>query len=259
MDGHTKQILTAKQIHIVVIAPLLMAFFMTNLATAYEEDTWQNEISLYGWFAGIDGTVAQTSGNGADISYDTSDILENLNAILMAGYQGRYNRWSIMADLIYMDISDSGSTNVSVGTASAELGLKSWILSGAIGYDLVQDNRGIVTILGGVRYLGLDTDSNLTINGNQFIDDSDSSNLTDGIIGLRGYFRLTDSWYIPYHADIGAGGSDLSYQLFAGVGYRFKWLDVQLGYRYLKYEFEDDQLLQDMALSGPKLGIGFIF
>lgn len=254
-----KQILTVKQICIVIIAPLLMSLFLATSSTAYEEDTWQNKITLYGWFAGIDGTVAQTGGDGADISYDTSDILENLNAILMGGYQGRYNRWSIMADLIYMDISDSGSTNVSGRTASGELGLKSWILSGALGYDLVQDDWGIVTILGGVRYLGLDTDSSLTINGNTFTDDSDSSNLTDGIIGLRGFFRLTESWYIPYHADIGAGGSDLSYQLFAGIGYRFKWLDVQMGYRYLKYEFEDDQLLQDMALSGPKLGIGFVF
>ena len=254
-----KQILTVKQFCIVVMAPLLVAFFMTNSATAYEKDTWQNEITIYGWFAGIDGTVAQTSCDGADISYDTSDILENLNAIFMGGYQGRYNRWSILADLIYMDISDSGSTNVAGVGASAELGLRSWILSGAVGYDLVQDNWGIVTVLGGVRYLGLDTDSTLIINGNQFTDDSDSSNLTDGIIGLRGYLRLTDSFYIPYHADIGAGGSDLSYQLFAGIGYRYKWFDVQLGYRYLKYEFEDDQLLQDMALSGPKLGIGFIF
>ena len=254
-----KYLVEVKKVNALVITMLLAGMFLVNSASAYESGTWQNEITLYGWATGIDGSVEQIDGDGTDITYDTSDILENLNAIFMGGYQGRFNRWSIMADLIYLDISDSGNTNTSVGTASAELGLKSWIVSGAIGYDLVQDNWGIVTFLGGVRYLGLETDSYLAIDGDQILDNSDSSGLTDGIIGLRGVFRLTDSWYIPYHADIGAGGSDLSYQLFAGIGYRYEWFDVRLGYRYMKYELEDDQLLQDLSLSGPQLGLGIVF
>jgi hypothetical protein len=41
--------------------------------------------------------------------------------------------------------------------------------------------------------------------------------LTDGFIGIRGQFACNESWYLPYYADIGAGGSDLSYQFFAAI------------------------------------------
>jgi hypothetical protein len=45
---------------------------------------------------------------------------------------------------------------------------------------------------------------------------------------MRGYFMLGDNWYIPYYADIGTGGSDLTWQLFGAIGYRFSWGDIRL-------------------------------
>jgi len=66
---------------------------------------------------------------------------------------------------------------------------------------------------------------------------------------------LNENWYLPYYVDIGAGDSDLSWQLFGGIGYQFNWGNIKLGYRYLKYDQDDDEFLQDFEFYGPILGV----
>ena len=145
------------------------------------------------------------------------------------------------------------------GGASVDLDMKSWILNGGVGYDLTQTDKGVISIVGGVRYFNVEVDTEVSLGGLQLSGFSGSEGLLDGIIGLRGFARLGENWFMPFHADIGAGGSELTYQLYGAVGYRFGWGDVRLGYRYLKYDLEDDMVMTDMALSGPIFGVGFRF
>ena len=53
-----------KKSAILVIAVLLL-FFCVNSVAAQEETGWQHELSLYGWFAGIDGTVLYPGAPGS--------------------------------------------------------------------------------------------------------------------------------------------------------------------------------------------------
>jgi len=237
----------------------LVALWLSTITSAQAADTWQNEISIYGWFAGIDGTTNVPTGSGPDISIDASDILDNLNMIFMGGYEGKYGKWSIIADLVYMDVGGGADRPVLLGARSVDLDIKSWIVNGGVGYDLVQSERGTLAFVGGVRYLGLDAEVDLGIMGNPLVERSDSEGLVDGIVGFRGNLRLGDNWYLPYYADIGTGGSELTWQLFGGVGYRFGWGDIRLGYRYLSYDLGDDKVMEDLQISGPALGVGFRF
>lgn len=237
------------------------------------DDAWQFEVTVYGWFSSIDGSLKypMPAGSGGNISVDASDILSNLEMIFMGGFSAQKNRWSLLADVIYMDIGDDVNRTVVAGpppgvpvNADVGLDLSSWILSGGVGYDLVQCDRGVLAVLGGVRYLGVDVDARMGLNGplpfpGPATEKSQEQDMLDGIVGLRGYINLNDNWYLPYYADIGTGDSDLTWQLFAGVGYRFGWGNVRLGYRYLKYELDDGKLLEDLELSGPLLGVGFLF
>jgi len=142
------------------------------------------------------------------------------------------------------------------------------MVSGIAGYDVVQTDRVRLAIIGGVRYFTLDTD--LSINSSVDLPDpippnkrslslSESTDLWDGIVGVRGAIMLNEHWYLPYYADIGTGDSDLTWQLFGGIGYMFNWGDIKLGYRYLKYDQGDDKLLQDFTFDGFLLGVGFRF
>jgi hypothetical protein len=236
----------------------LLVLCFSIFASAQEADTWQNEITIYGWYAGIDGTVSSPGGSD-DISVEASDIIEDLNMIFMGEYEGKYNKWSVLVDAVYMDVGDTANAPVGGGITSVNLDIQSWVLHGGVGYDLLQSTHGTFGVVGGVRYLSLDAAVNLAFDGSSVTKKSDSANLLDGIIGIRGHVKLSDNWYLPYYADIGTGGSEFSYQLFAAIGYRFSWGDVRLGYRLLKFEMDDDKIMQDLEMSGPVLGVGIRF
>jgi hypothetical protein len=254
---------------------LLLMFCGVNSVAANTEviaDKWQSEITIYGWFPSLDGDLKYDLGGGGSVTVDTSQILDSLNFVFMGTYEGRYNKWSFGADILYMDVSGSENTTVNVSpgpgpgvpvSVSAGLGLKTLVLTGVGGYDVVQTNKARLALIGGVRYLELDADVNLTVTGLSPTpipaNLSESVGILDGIIGIKGAFMLNEHWYVPYYADIGTGDSKMTLQLFAGLGYMFHWGDIRLGYRYMEYDQDDDKFLQDLAFSGILLGVGFRF
>ena len=84
--------------------------------------------------------------------------------------------------------------------------------------------------------------------------------LWDGAVGVRGSLGLGgDHWFVPYYADIGAGSSSLTWQAITGVGYKFGWGDLNLFYRYLRYDMQHDDLLQNVSFYGYGFGFGARF
>ena len=68
---------------------------------------------------------------------------------------------------------------------------------------------------------------------------------------------LADTLFL--NAPIGTGDSDLTWQAFAGVGYKFNKFDVVLTYRYLEWNFDDDAVIADQDFSGHFAGVKFVF
>lgn len=235
-----------------------LVIFHSAFAYAEETDTWQNEILIYGWYAGINGDVVLPTGTELEATVDTSDIIDNLQMVLMGGYEGRIGKWSVLADVVYMDVGNTVDGPFST-VAAVGVDIQSWVVGGAVGYDVLQSKYGLLSVLGGARYLALDVETKLDYFGTTALAKSGSDHLWDAVIGMRGFIRVTDNWYLPYYADIGGGDSDLTYQLFAGVGYRYSWGDIRFGYKYLHYDLGDDKLMHDLSLSGPALGIAFRF
>ncbi len=89
--------------------------------------------------------------------------------------------------------------------------------------------------------------------------DTVSDSIWDGVIGVRGQVNLSKNWYLHYYADIGTGSSNTTWQLFGGVGYRFKRLDLILAYRYMDWIFDSSDAFEDLALHGPFAGVKFKF
>jgi len=264
-----------KTLPLVMTFLLLLMFCGVNSVaanTGVTADKWQSELTIYGWFPSLDGDLKfKLPGGGGNVSVDTSQILDSLNFVFMGTYEGRYNKWAFGVDLLYMDVSGSENTTANVGpgpgvpvSVSGGLSLKSWFLSGIVGYDVVQTNKARFTLIGGLRYLELDADVNLSVNGPlpptpPPANINESVGILDGIVGIKGSYMLSEHWYVPYYADIGTGDSKMTWQLFAGIGYMFNWGDIRLGYRYLEYDQDDDKFLQDLSFSGPLLGVGFRF
>lgn len=256
---------------------LFVVFWGVNSIAAESSasaDKWQYEFTIYGWLPSIDGTVKyDIPGTGGSVGVDASDILDALEFTFMGLFQARKNKLSFGVDFIYADFSNSRSTNINFSpgpgpgvplSVSAGIGLEALAVTGTVGYDVVQTTKARMALIGGVRYLDVSTDLDITVNGPLPPTPppahlSGSKDFWDGIVGLKGVYMLTPNWYIPYYADIGAGDSKLTYQLYAGIGYMFSWGDIKLGYRYVEYKQDDDKLVQDLQLYGPQVGIGFRF
>ncbi len=77
-----------------------------------------------------------------------------------------------------------------------------------------------------------------------------------------GFFPLLNAgapsqWFVPYYLDIGAGDSDLTLQVLAGIGYRFSWGEVVGAWRYLAYDLPSDKAIADVNFNGPAVGAVF--
>ncbi len=244
----------AKGVSTAAITGLIIMSSSSYSTPAYAGD-WQNEFTVYSWLSDISGTVNDSS----DFSYDIDEIVDDLQMLLMGGYEGRINRFSVIGDLVYLNVGDEEDISTPYGTATVDVDLRSLILSGAVGYDLIQSDMGRLSVVAGLRYMDMELESDLTVNGTEVPRADGSQDVLDGTLGIRGYLSFGENWFLPYYADVGTGDSDISYQFFGGLGYQFGWGDVRVGYRHLCIEMEDEKLMEDLTISGPILGMGFRF
>jgi len=235
-----------------------------------QSDDRKNALHVYLWGAGINGTL----GYGLDDqSFEISlqDLLKNLNMTGMLAYRRDIGDWSILIDLVYLDLrgSESNSVTLPIGDgpmfeADADLEIKSWVGGLYGGYVFSRSQASKHQFIFGARYFSMSTDLHLEVvgpGGNSLFNRSFSPSvkLWDGVVGIDGHLGLGGRWHLPYHLDVGAGNSEITYQALAGVALEFRWGDLSLTYRYLYYDEGEGGLIKDFSIKGPVLAAGFRF
>jgi len=223
-------------------------------------DHWHFQLTPYLWVVGISGRVGL--GNlTAEIDTGVGDSNIDLNFGFMATFEARKNRFAIVTDLQYSNI---GSDRATPGPlfSTANFDIKTFVLDPEIGFRLVGDNEkdSLVDIMGGFRYWHLSTD--LTFNSGLLstVTAARSRGWVDGVVGIRGKTHITKRLFISGKADAGGGGSNFTYQLFAGAGLTFgKRYALIGGYRDLNVNYNKDGFLFDTSLKGLILGLGIKF
>ncbi len=243
---------------------LLMAVPFVAVANESGDDAWQYSGAIYLWGAGIGATT--TGGDDIDMSF--SDLVKNLDFAFMGLIEANKGKWSLLADVIYLDISDDVTSTANLINrpvkAEIDVGMTAWIVTAAAGYAIFETDNTRLDLLGGGRYLYLKGDLDFEIDAGTPLGPrgrrvTESDDVIDAVIGLRGMTELNDKWYMNYLVDAGTGQSDYTWQALAGFNYRFKRVDAAFGYRYLKYKFDDKTLFDDMDVSGPYAGVRFHF
>ncbi len=233
-----------------IVWVLIVIFCWVGTGFADESATseeWKFAAELYFWGASIGGETA----TGSDIDTDLDDILDSLEFAFMGSAGVRKGKWSLFADVIYLNVEDSGSIAPGV---DASVELTNWVVTPFAAYTVMDTQKGSLSLLGGARYLYLKADLGI---GPYRGDDSGS--IWDGIIGVRGDLNLSENWFLFGYLDIGTGESDMTWQGLGGLGHRFKWFDLVAAYRYLSWDFDDDTLIGDLEIHGPALGIKMPF
>jgi hypothetical protein len=253
-----------------VIASVCLMFLGVSTVLAQtdsseSQDQWQFAAAIYLWGADISGQTVR----GSDVEVGFSDLLDNLEMAFMGAFAARKNNWSFLTDVVYMDLGADKTVDLSVPigaiqvpvTTSAGLDLQGLVLHFAAGYGLYSEGKSRLDLIGGVRYVDLDTELFLELQSlgpDQSRTISDSLTAWDGIVGLKGHASLGERWYMPYYVDVGAGDSELTWQASAGIGFRAGsvW-DLALVYRHLEWDFDSTRLIDDFNISGSMLGVNF--
>ena len=211
----------------------------------------------YLWLAGVEGTTS--IGNlTSSYTYDFDELFKDLDmaAMFIGGF--KYKRIGILADFQYMKVSPGRPTRGPLfGNVNLTLEQTSLTLLGT--YDLIANDRFTFTLVGGGRYLNVDT--TLTVSpGIVPIGFTRRSVQTswDAIGGFRAKYFLNDQWFLSAYGDYGSGDSDQTWQAYGGLGYIMNdhW-HTSLGYRVLSYDTSNARTRSNQETSGLFLGFGY--
>jgi len=240
-----------------MMACLLAMAIPASAADSRSSDEWKFDAALYLWAPSM--TITPERGDEIKISF--SDIINNLDMTFMGMLGARKGKWSLLGDVIYMDLSDSqyGSgklINLNVPT-KVDVEMESWIVTVAGGYNLVDTGKYSLDVLGGARYITVDLPLKFQVGPVQ-LKTTPSGDLWDGIIGVRGKADLADNWYMNYYLDAGTGDSSYTWQGLAGLNYQFQKFEAGFGYRYLTWH-TNNRDIEDLTVKGPYAGVRFFF
>ena len=251
---------------------------------------WTFEAAPYFWLTNVNANLNLPIPGGGSVNQDVyvgiGQLLPKLRFGLMGAAEARYGDFLGFTDLFYVNLgmNDSasrlrtisgpgGQVSIPVGAQLAigtGLGTTIWTVGG--GYAFAKGAWGEADGIAGVRMLNLNSSTSYTLNAG-IVAPGGVVGLTrtgtlslgatywDGIVGVKGRFNIGQSnFYLPYYFDIGTGGAPLTWQAFAGVGYRTPWADVSLGWRYLDYQkTSSTNGIQNLAFSGLIAGASFRF
>lgn len=224
---------------------------------------WEHYVGLTGFLFAMEGESG-IRDEVAEVDMSISDVFDSLEGGLTAMVRGSNGTWGYWASYEYLDMGDENSKILlpELGEAKlkGEVNVESTIVDAGLTYNV----PGVdwLELLGGVRYWSQDMTLKLKLDGpiigGRARKVTRNENWTDGFVGIRATMPINDCWNATLRLDGGAGDSDSTYQAIALLHYAFaeRWVS-SFGYRYLKVDYEENDFLFDMEMSGVEFAISY--
>jgi opacity protein-like surface antigen len=232
---------------------------VTSGPAAAQSSNWTFDVSANLWTN--DTTITTDTPEGeVDATLSFSDAIKDLQFAFMGTVEGRNGPWSVIGDLLYFKLSDTGSTPTGTLFSQVEVDSKITVISGYLAYRVYSDPKVAVDLGAGFRSFQADLDTEFT--GAAAPDESFSNNQSfiDPIVAARVRMAFNDQWFGTLMLDGGGLDDSSTWQALATVGYRLNenWA-FQGGYRYLEAEWDSDFGESSLEFSGPILGVTYRF
>ena len=238
---------------------LALAFLILATPALAAESEWQ--ISPYLWIASFKGTVGGSGGNqdtGGEATFEHAWENTSLaGGMVNAGW--RRDRWTAFADWTYANVRSESPARVPALYDSVEAQIRGHVVQAFAGYDLMPRETSHLDLFAGARYYNLDVSIDFAGAASQSRELQGSQDWFDAVAGLRWTKRYANHWLSTVSGDVGTGGSNLSWQGYAGVGYDFSWGTLIGGWRYLHIDYNSGSYQLDAALTGPFMGASWRF
>jgi hypothetical protein len=237
-----------------------------GFSDAARAQEWQWSVTPYMWASEVGVDASINDHEVLEREADLADVLDSLDFMVQVHFEGQKGRHGLLLDLIYNDLGDDDRRfplNESNGGEVVVKGDLEMTILEAGGIFNPRGDGGGFAFLYGARVIDLDEELDARYElgdgstpGRRY---SASTTLLDGMVGARYVGQLSERWSFHLRADASAGGSELTWNAWTGVGYAFgaaKQHAFLAGYRYMEIEFEEDDARAELELQN-KLG-GFI-
>ena len=246
-----------KYVGVVALVVTVVALFpQLGEAQGRSDREWENNVFLYGLVASIDGD-ARVGPIEQPVDVSFGDILDNLQMAFMGGYRGSNDRFSVVADVIFLALGNSKDTGL-VRRAD----LDQLIIDVTAGYRFSSNFEAFA----GLR--ATDLSAKIGLGDPLRREFEPSKTFYDPIFGARVMAPLDEGrkWWLQGRGDIGGFGAsmDFTWQAMAHVGFKpTEWISIWGGYRALGQDFDDagaqERFGMDVTYHGPVFGVGFHF
>lgn len=252
----------------VMVVAALMAEGIGDAAHAQQPpsypvtDRWSFTFAPYIWAAGMKGQVSTIpAAPPASIDVDFEDILEHIDIAFMGIGEVRKGRFALLADLTYLKVSDDASTPGPL-FSGADAEVKTFIGTFERSYRAVAGTQGHVDVLVGARVWSMTTELSLKAGLLQGRERDNSETWVDPVVGAQVRLTLGSGFYLTAIGNVGGFGvaSDMTWDILGGLGYQANdWFAPVIGYRHVEVDYEQDEFLFDVEMSGPLIGGVFRF
>jgi hypothetical protein len=220
-----------------------------------EGDDWRFSVTPYGWLNEVQGRVG-AGGTETEVDVSLGDVLDQVDLGLMGVFEARYRRWVGLFDFMYSSLTADQEN----ATETIRAGMDQVTVQPEVGYTLIERPWGGIDGLVGARFWNFNLDITVIEGSTENDAASGDQNWVDGTVGARVRYSSGRHWHLFLRGDAGAGGSDFTWQVLGGAG-----LDVgscciaHAAYHHLDVDYESDDFLSDVYLTGPALGLQIKF
>ncbi len=216
------------------------------------------DFTPYVWIPGMDGSIGTGGGDtglGDRVSVDFSPEYRIGGA--MVNFSWREDRFTVFGDWTYANVRATSPSPFGLLYSEVKGQIIGTVVQLFSGYMLVEgDGMRLDAFIGGRGYgitgrldlePGVASEAKLSGNSVWF----------DACTGLRLNALFARRWLVAVRGDLGAGGSNLTWQAYGAGGYQFSWGALLAGWRHLYVDKGEGSLRMSLALTGPVVGANF--
>jgi hypothetical protein len=236
---------------------------LSTISFAYADD-WELSVQPYIHAVTIEGKSSLGRVDAEDVNVDFGQILETLNMGAMVNVKAVHSSgWGGSIDYAFMDLRDDLNTPRG-GVLDGKV--KQAVLQAELVY-LEQKNDASLEYLLGLRRWDNDVDLDFD-SANGFLSPSVRKDLdwVDYFVGARWIAPINDDWEYMVRGDIGAGDSDFTSSVEAGVHYIISdssTLSVKYKSTWVDYDEgkpnQQDYFKYDTTTHGPAVAYTYQF
>jgi hypothetical protein len=246
---------------------------LATFAARANASDWTYAFTPYAWATDVSADVSIDDRQIADVEIDIDDLVDKVDLTTQFRFEAKNGRHGLATDLFFVRLEDDEKSVELPGVpvpaiAQGELSLTILDLAGT--YNQRGDGEGF-TLLYGARLVdrNLEIDAAIPVAPGVAVERSFevSETLVDALVGAKFAGHATERLTYELRGSVSSGGTELTWDGFAGLGYAFdaagKYTLVA-GYRYASIEFEKNDAAPGdvdatVTLSGFVAGMKFTF